>query len=412
MSFALVTAWKDLRRRLRDPLGLLIWLGIPIGLGLMIKLAFGGSGGGGPRAEVLVVDQDESFLSGFLLGAMGQERGGELPFVVEVVELEEGQRRIEDGDGSALLVIPEGFAEAVLNEEPCTLRLVTNPAQRILPGMVEETLNVLVDGVFYLHRVFGQAIEDMIVDPPEGRHTLSDPQVAEIATRINQRMESLGDLLFPPVIRVELDVEEDQPDGPGFGEIFFPSLLFMTLFFLAQGISEDVWLEKEAGTLRRAVITPNPRAGFLLGKLLAAVVLVVVVSLAGLFLGRYGFGLELSNLFLATLWAGLAGCLFTALMVLLQLHARSQRGGSLLANLVMMPLLMLGGSFFPFEVMPEWMARIGRWTPNGWALVQLEAITTASPSPGDLALAFLGILAATLVLILLATRRLAAFARS
>ena len=29
-----------------------------------------------------------------------------------------------------------------------------------------------------------------------------------------------------------------------------------------------------------------------------------------------------------------------------------------------------GGSFFPFETMPDWMASFGQLTPNGWALVQ------------------------------------------
>jgi hypothetical protein len=44
---------------------------------------------------------------------------------------------------------------------------------------------------------------------------------------------------------------------------------------------------------------------------------------------------------------------------------------------------MVGGSFFPLEVMPEALARVGRWTPNGWALGHFKGIlfdTTSAPA--------------------------------
>ena len=40
------SAAPRLRRKLRDPVSLLIWLGIPIVIGGMIQLAFGGGGDG------------------------------------------------------------------------------------------------------------------------------------------------------------------------------------------------------------------------------------------------------------------------------------------------------------------------------------------------------------------------------
>ena len=146
MSFVLLTAKHDLLRRARDPLALLVWLAIPMAIAGLLNLAFGGGSGSVPRAKVLVVDQDDTFLSQFLLGAMGQQQGGELPFEAEGVTLEEGEARIEDGDASALLVIPAGFAEALLEETPIELRLVKNPAQTILPNIVEEASKLLLGG--------------------------------------------------------------------------------------------------------------------------------------------------------------------------------------------------------------------------------------------------------------------------
>ena len=61
-----------------------------------------------------------------------------------------------------------GFSEAVLKEEPTRLLLVVNPAQRILPGIVEEFLRVLVDGAFYAHRLIGPELRAMAKGPEGG----------------------------------------------------------------------------------------------------------------------------------------------------------------------------------------------------------------------------------------------------
>ncbi len=411
--FILATAWKDVVRRLRDPLGFLLWLGIPLVIGGMLRLAFGGSGGSAPRASILVVDEDDSVLSHLLLQGLSGGGADNLPFEAEEVSAEEGRARIDDGDASALLFLPPGFGEALLKEEPCTLRLVKNPAQRILPAMVEESLSLLSDAVFYAHRVFGEPIRAMAEEPPEGRITLPDADVARISLAINDAVEGMSSLLSPPAIKLVVEqAAEGQPDLD-FSLIFFPSMLFMTLFFLAQGLSEDLWVERAGGTLRRALVTPQRASAFLAGKLLAALALVAAVSLCGLVLARFALGLEHKHLFAAVLWSALSGALFVLFLYNLQMFASSQRGGHQLSMLVTMPLLMLGGSFFPFEAMPEGMARIGRMTPNGWALEQFKALTTGAIEPARLALSALGLCAVCAALFASACLRLrGSFGRS
>ena len=54
--------------------------------------------------------------------------------------------------------------------------------------------------------------------------------------------------------------------------------------------------------------------------------------------------------------------------------ASSRRGASVLTSSVLSPLMMIGGSFFPFEAMPGWMVSIGEWTPNGMGVIVLKDI--------------------------------------
>ena len=67
LRFAWITAIKDWRRHRRDPLGLLMWIGIPLLVGSLLIMMSGGKGGPEPKAHLLVADEDDSFLSGLLL---------------------------------------------------------------------------------------------------------------------------------------------------------------------------------------------------------------------------------------------------------------------------------------------------------------------------------------------------------
>ena len=67
MSYLWQCTRKDLLRRMADPMALLIWIGIPLVLGGLITLI--SSDGAPPRVRVLLVDQDDSFVSGLLVGA-------------------------------------------------------------------------------------------------------------------------------------------------------------------------------------------------------------------------------------------------------------------------------------------------------------------------------------------------------
>ncbi len=403
------SAQKDVRRRLRDPLALLLWIGIPVVIGGLIFLVSDGGGSSQPKARVWIADHDETFLSRLLTSAFGQEQAARF-FEIETLEESEGRARLERGEGSALLVIPAGFSRALLEEEPCELVLVTNPAQHILPGMVEETVSVLVDGAFYAQRILGEEararLRAFAAGPPEGAPVFPDQEIAAFSVLVNRTVERLERTLFPPVIQLETATKEERETGLDFGLLFFPSMLFMALFFVAQGLSDDLWKERAQGTLRRLVCAPQSIATFLAGKFLCAALVVAPVCLMGLALGVLGFDFAPARAPLALLWGTLTGTALAALMTLIQLYATSQRAGQLLTNLVLFPAIMIGGSFFPFEAMPAWTAQIGRKTPNGWALEELKAILSGRAGAAELALAFAALGAALFLLSLLCVHRL------
>src|SRR6188508_2374378 len=181
MRYLFVAAAKDIRRRLADPAAFAFWIGLPLLLGGLLSF-INADDGAPPRATVLVVDEDGTFSSRLLLTALERAPTMEL----QTVSLDEGRRRIDDGDATALLVVPKGFEQAVLDASSASssspsqaeLTLVTNPAQQILPNIVEETLEIVVEGVFYVQQIFGSALR-RLADAQSGPP--SDVDVATMA---------------------------------------------------------------------------------------------------------------------------------------------------------------------------------------------------------------------------------------
>lgn len=392
--FIAATALKDVRRQLADPVGLLTWMGLPLAIGGLIVLIY--AGGDSPRGRLLVADEDESFLSNAIGGAAVQGPLAQL-FDVTPVDREEGRRILDAGDASALVILPDGLQEAVLGDGTAEIRLVTNPAQRILPGIIEEGLEIAVELAFYGERLLGEPARRILDGPPDGGDFFSNEAVAELSTAVNTRLRDLGNTLSPPVLTIEhldppdTDETDPPPGGADLGMIFLPGMIFMSILFTAQGMSGDVWDEKRLGTLRRAASAPPPMAAVLAGKLLAGGAIVGLVALAGVALGMVLLDLPPLQAPLAVLWITFAGVVMLSYFVLLQLLASGQQAAGMLTNLVLFPIVMLGGSFFPFEAMPEWMATVGQWTPNGLALVRLKEIVAGRPDAVGLLAAALAI---------------------
>jgi len=202
MNFMFSAVKKDLIRRLREPWVVVFWIGIPLMLGGLLTIMMGGDGGSAPTARLLIADRDESVVSGLVDVFFNQ---GQLAKLIntEAVSLEEGRTRIDAGEASALLVIPEGFGGAVLASEQSTLTLWVNPAQQVLPAIIEESLSLLVDGAFYAQQIFGDEAQ-IILGSLETEDVLGSDlnpmDVGRIAEIVNGKMNQLASFILPPLI--------------------------------------------------------------------------------------------------------------------------------------------------------------------------------------------------------------------
>ena len=160
MSFLYATFRKDISRWRQDLVAISIWVGIPFMIGGLITAMVDQDSGGGPMGTLLVADLDETLVSGLVSAAFSQGELADLIGVKPVSEAE-GLELIEAGEASGFLIIPKGFQDGFLDNTPVTVTLKTNPSQTILPGIIQDVTEVLLDAGFYLQQVFGDEIKQI-----------------------------------------------------------------------------------------------------------------------------------------------------------------------------------------------------------------------------------------------------------
>jgi ABC-2 type transport system permease protein len=113
---------------------------------------------------------------------------------------------------------------------------------------------------------------------------------------------------------------------------------------------------------------------YLAARVVFIALVYAAVALVGLIAAQRLAGMPVPNLPAAALWITFVGTVFYLLFLWIMVLPATQRAASVMANLTIFPLAMLGGCFFPFEWMPGWMVTVGRLTPNGWALSEFKTI--------------------------------------
>ncbi len=374
MSFLLASVRKDLARWAQDRTAVLIWLGIPFLIGGLITSMIDG-GGGSPTGTLLIADEDDSLLSGFVVGAYSQEQLGEL-IIVEQVSAKEGEARINDGEASAFLTIPEGFQDALLNETPVTLTLKTNPSQTILPGIIQDVTEILLDAGFYLQRLLGPELRSITDAGFEGAP--SDAFIAAISVDIQHKINRIIDKTDPMAIDLQIVGPPPAEPQPNYALLFLPGIILMAVLFASNSLAADYWIERDKGTLRRLVSAPGALTGFVAGKAIAAAAVMGVVTAVVLVVGFAYHGIVWSKFIPSLVWVSLGGVGLFAWLAALQMMFPNNRAANLVTTILLFPLLMAGGSFFPLAALPDWIANIGRLSPNGFIADRLTGELTSA----------------------------------
>ncbi|MBP7051255.1 MAG: ABC transporter permease [Phycisphaerae bacterium] len=193
---------KDLLRDARHPWGLIVFMMIPVLTAVVMSLVFS------PRSDLqknvqidlAVLDRDDDFLSRVLRSVVGQGQAAENLRLHLVKTEAEGIRLVEKRKVSAFVVLPENLTVDLLDGVPTKLTLYKNPAQAILPRVVEEGLLIVCIGVSEALELLQPQIKG-IRDMIERDEMPGSLEVAQIGSSSIERMRTVEPYLFPPLVQ-------------------------------------------------------------------------------------------------------------------------------------------------------------------------------------------------------------------
>jgi len=345
---ALVLAAKDVRRGVRSRSLILTAVVGPLVLGLIMALAFGGSGG--PSATIAVVDLDATPTSRGVVSVLSEQLS-DGPVSLRT-DLGDARQAVADEQVDAALVIPAGYS-ASLFADPLALQVVRNN-QRAIPGEVATAIAGEVASQSDLIR----AASSTVVAIDRSQAPLAD--VGEIR----------------PAITVDIgNLQESFSAALYFG----PLTIF--LFLGLGGAARNLVREDREGTLARIrsvsisprVLATGSAIGVFVQGVLASLVVYAVSSL--LFGAQWGDPVEVV-LVLVALVVALSG-----LSTIITAAARTEAQAEGWTNAFAFLFGVIGGSFFGGAQFPGLLGTIGSYTPNA---VAMRALIELGPGGRDL----------------------------
>ncbi len=327
------------KRIIRRPSMIVLTVAIPVLIVLIV-----GAGGTGNRIRVALIDRDGSLLSEMVRDAIDP-----IATIVDV-EYDDIGASLVDGRIEYALVLPAGMQAAVVAGERA--RVETYSLQGI---QMTRMVRSAADAVF-------SAAHNVAL------HTGEDPDRFEAAmTRVRDGRFAL-----------EIDTfRRDQgalPADSAAGVAQLIGLLTMTMLLMTMGSCLMFLKDIEDGTFHRTLAGPlsvrrymlEANVAILCGAALQSVAAVAALRLAVPQLSPSAL------LMILTILAAFASVAVSFTLAVANTMKTVKRT-AIATNFLIMPIVMLGGAFWPFDIMPDYLQRIGAFSPTRWTASAAES---------------------------------------
>ena len=325
---------------------------------LMIMLIFGYIGFDKPTSiDVgLVTHSPNSATAQFV------EQVKKLPtFSIHEGTLEDEKTQLDEGNRAVILDIPDTTISSTKGETATPITAYTNA------GKAAESAAVL--------SILNQAVNQMTLQQAH-----LEPVVSIKEEAVNSHNLRYIEFLLPGLIAL--------------------SIMQMSVFSVAFVFTQY----KEKGVLKRLLATPMRPIEFVaantITRLIVSVAQALVFIIAGIILFQAHVVGSYALLFLIVV---LGSVMFLGLGYTISGLAKTTESVPAIANLIVFPMLFLGGTFFSISQMPWWLQMVAQYLPLTFFSTALRDVWTKGAGIGDIGWNILAMVIWSVVLISLAT---------
>ena len=329
-------------------------------------------------------------------GTFGMElskalRGISILEIVEPATPEEAEAIVAEGRATAAIVIPPDFTAQVDAYEPTKITVILDPADpqraEIVNGIMKAAISEVTIWGEVQYGVRTVLRDSGLLDDadPEAQRAAAAQSLGVIMTRINE-------LRSDPLIRV---ASEDLQGATVKGGItaylayLFPGITVMFVFFVVGVAGESLLHEREAGTLRRLLAAPIPKAAVIAGKVLAYTLLVCLQVVVLFGTANIAFKMPLGRAPLALiLLTVILGLVASAMGMLVASFSKSAKQADSAGMILSFVLAGLGGAIainqFPLARSGGPMAFVAQLTPHSHAIEAYYRLMAEKADLGDI----------------------------
>jgi len=312
----------NLRGLTRDRAALFWTFFFPVMFVLLFGVLFSGSGDS--KVTVGFVDLDGTPTSAALRAQIVAN--------VPILTLKDGtvdaeKAAMQNGDVSAVIVIPKGLQDAVAatkagHPASVAIELFTDPAQTQTSQVVTNAVSQIANGF------------SLGVVSPTGAAVLTVSGLTLSSTNISTVT------------------------------YLVPSILAMALMQLGVFAAVPLVQQREKGILKRMGATPLPRWKLVASNILLRLIVAALDTVLIIGIGIAVFHIQLvGNLAAAAGFVFLGAGAFLALGFMLASFLKTEEQATGVVQVVQMPLMFLSGIFFPFDFMPDFLRSVARLLP-------------------------------------------------
>jgi len=396
---ALAIAFNSLKVTFRDK-GNLIWLIIMPIVWTTLLGTMSMTGGGDEKIPVGFLNSDRGIYGEVFEEILKKEESIK---IVAMAEEDEDKMRnlVKDTKFSVGVIIPDNFSEKLKVREQVVIEILKS--ERSSSYFLEELIEKVAERISIDALAANFAIEKI----SKSRLVLESEMEKE---RIWEEAFVIADAFFEPapsigIEYVVLSVEkrdENIPIGveassPGFAVMF----VMMGVCFAGVAMVQ----ERHNKTLARLLTTPTEKFFIISGKMLGFFLVGFIQFMILILFGQLVLKVNWGNLPLGVLLLVVSYVLsVTGLGTLLSVVVRTSAQAGAFAVLISMVTSMLGGAWWPIEIIPKFMQSIARFTPQYWAINGFNKIITRGFGITEILPNFYVLLAISAISLLLAIR--------
>ncbi len=399
---ALAIAFNSLKVTFRDK-GNLIWLIIMPIVWTTLLGTMSTPGGGDEKIPVGFLNSDRG-----IYGEVFEEilKNEESIKIVAMAEEDEDKMRnlVKDTKLSVGVIIPDNFSEKLKVREQVVIEILKS--ERNSSYFLEELIEKVAERISINSLAANFTVEKV----SERRMVLEEEVLEDEEEKVWEEAFVKADAFFEPAPSIGIEYvvlsvekrEENIPIGvdassPGFAVMF----VMMGVCFAGVAMVQ----ERHNKTLARLLTTPTEKFFIISGKMLGFFLVGFIQFMILILFGQLVLKVNWGNLPLGVLLLVVSYVLsVTGLGTLLSVVVRTSAQAGAFAVLISMVTSMLGGAWWPIEIVPKFMQTIARFTPQYWAINGFNKIITRGFGITEILPKFYVLLAISAISLLLAIR--------